>query len=350
MINELTFEQLVTAIKADGHNITHMITGEPGIGKTSIGRRVADELGYRFVYLDIANMALGDLTLPAADRELGCAKQLPNEILQLHTGEPLVIMADEWTKGSKEVKNMTLPMFLERRLGSIKFHPDSRVFATGNMSSDGVGDSIQAHQRNRFVNVRMRKPSADEWINNFAANAGIHPVVIAFVHQFPQVLQSYLNDPQGENKYIFNPKKAQDAFVAPRSLEFASDALKTKHLKDEATLMAQLVGAIGSVGAGDLMSFVNIDEQLPPFATIVADPTGTAMPANATNRLLLMYNIIHRVEKDTLAAILPFIDRMENELQGLFLNRMLTMESKKAWAAQVPQMASMATRLKHLFG
>lgn len=346
----LTFEQIVAAIVADGRRVTHMVRGEPGCGKSTIAKRVSALTGQPYVYMDIANMALGDLTLPAANHELGCAKQLPNEVLQLHTGKPLVIMMDEWTKGTKEVKNMTLPMMLERRLGSIRFHPDTIVMASGNLAMDGVGDSIQAHQQNRFAQLTMKKPSAEEWINNFALGAKINPAVIAMVHQYPHMLQSYVNDTGNTNPYIFNPKKQQSAFVSPRSLELASHCVDTKHLKDETTLHAQLAGLIGAAAAGDLISMANITEQLPPWKSIVADPMGVTMPDNATNRLLLLYNVISRVEQDTLTPVLQFVSRLENELQGLFMNRILTIEDKKNWASKHPAMAPMITNLKHLFG
>src|SRR6266404_1221322 len=113
---DLTFEEIVNLVKTNGANLTYMIQGRPGIGKTNSGKTVAEQLGYPFAYIDMANMSLGDAGLPVADRERKCAEYFPNEIFKLHLGVPLVIMLDEWTKAGKEAKNMTLPMCLERRL------------------------------------------------------------------------------------------------------------------------------------------------------------------------------------------------------------------------------------------
>jgi len=130
------------------------------------------------------------LACAVANKERKCAEYFPNEIFNLHLGVPVVIMLDEWTKAGKEAKNMTLPMCLERRLGNLKFHPDTIVFATGNLSSDGVGDSIQAHQLDRFIAIEQRGPTGEEWINNYAVHNNIEPTIMAFVDQFPQVMQS----------------------------------------------------------------------------------------------------------------------------------------------------------------
>lgn len=350
MNTELNFQEAADLIKACGRDITVMLQGEPGIGKSTIGKYIADTLGYQFAYLDMANMSLGDLTLPVANRDLRCAEFFPNEVLNLHTGKPVVVMLDEWTKAGKEVKNMTLPLALERRLGSIKLHRDSIVFATGNLSGDGVGDSIQAHQLNRFTLVGQRKPTAEEWINNYAVQNDIEPVVIAFVDQFPQVMDSYKNNKDGDNPYIFNPRKQQGAYVSPRSLKFASDIVKQRNNMSRNALLAALCGAIGQSGAADLTNFVNMNEDLPPFAAIVADPLKTALPKEQVNRLLLTFNLIMRVEKENISQVLKYIGRMNNEMQGLFMNKILSMQSKNSWAAQVPEMRQMAVDKQYLFG
>lgn len=349
MKTQLNFADCMSLIEADGRNVTPMVTGEPGIGKTQLGKELAKKLGYDFAYIDMANMSLGDLTLPVVNRDQHCAEHYPNEVFKLHTGRPVVVMLDEWTKAGKEAKNMTLPLCLERRLGSVSLHPDSIVFATGNMSSDGVGDSIQGHQKDRFIAVQMRKPSAEEWINNYAINNDIAPIVTVFVNNFPQVMQSYHDDKDGSNAYIYNPRKTQEAFVTPRSLRMASDMVKTRYLKTDAAFHAGLAGAIGEAAAADLMAFVSMDEQLPPYDTIAADPLKTALPTKQTYQLLLTYNLIARVQKEHIAAVLSYVRRMPNELQGLFLNKMLSTPSK-SWSAQCKEMATAAHELKHLFG
>lgn len=350
-IIELNFAEAADAIKADGKHITLMLQGEPGIGKSSIGQAVAKSLGFHFAYMDMANMSLGDLMMPVVNREMRCTEFYPNEVLQLHKGEPVVVMMDEWTKAGKDVKNMTLPLALERRLGSIKLHPDSIVFATGNLTGDGVGDSIQAHQLNRFDVVNMRKPTAEEWINNYAVENDIDPTVIAFVDQFPQVMESYKHLPQGEkNPYIFDPRSQQKAYVSPRSLKFASDVVKTRDQKTPQTTQAQLVGLLGESGAADLGNFVRMNESLPPFAAICADPDNAKVPNEPVNRLLLTYNLLMRVDKNTIAPVIKYMDKLNKEMQALFLNKLLSSGGSKAqWAAQAPSVAKKVQEIHHIF-
>jgi len=344
-----TFNEITDAIENDGHKVTMMIEGEPGIGKSSLGKEVARRKGFRFAYIDTADKSLGDLMYPVPNHENQTVGFYPNEALEMHYREPVVIMLDEWTKANREVKNMTLPLVLERRLGSIPLHPDSIVFATGNMTRDGVGDSIQAHQRNRFVPVQMAKPTAEEWINNFAIDAGIDPTVIAFADQFPQVFESYLNDPNMENPYIFNPKRQQASYCSPRSMEKVSDMIKTRGKKSENMLFAQAVGAIGASGAADLMNFVRMNEELPPFANIIADPEHCMIPSQPVNRLLLTFSLLVRSDKDNITPLVKYMERFNNEMQALFFNKLLSTQSKSVWACHVPAVGQRVTKLHHVF-
>lgn len=345
----INHEEAVAMVQHTGRDVTIMLQGEPGIGKSSIGQQIADALGYPFAYLDMANMSLGDLMMPVINRDLKCTEFYPNDALKLHLGRPIVVMLDEWTKAGKEVKNMTLPLALERRLGSVKLHPESIVFATGNLTKDGVGDSIQAHQLNRFIPVHLRKPSAEEWINNFAINADVDPTVIAFVDQFPQVMESYIDDKGNDNPYIFNPSKQQRSYCSPRSLNFASKIVKQRQHMSDVALQAALDGAIGQAAAADLTNFVRMNESLPPFASICADPEGTSVPKEPVNRLLLTFNLLMRVDENTVKPVLKYVQRLNNEMQALFLNKLLSTSSKSAWAAKVKEVGAAVAKVHHIF-
>lgn len=346
----LTFNEIFDLIRLGGNSVTFMVQGEPGIGKTSLGKALAQKLGYHFAYMDIANMSLGDLMMPVTNHDLKSTEFYPNEIFGLHEGKPVVVMMDEWTKGSREVKNMTLPLALERRIGCVKLHPDSIVFATGNLTGDGVGDSIQAHQMDRFVMVEMKKPDSEKWINEFAIQRDVDPTVIAFANEFPQVFQSYKDDPQNENGYIFNPRSNSGVFCSPRSLEFASHIVKCKEHVTPDALHAALAGAIGPSAAAELVSFVSLSEELPPLASIVADPKKCALPQKPVTRLLLVFNLIMRAEKDNLTAIITYIRRMENEMQGIFVNKILKTPSKAAWAHMNKALEDLCLEKNYLFG
>jgi hypothetical protein len=79
-------------------------------------------------------------------------------------------MLDEWTKAMTPVKNMTHPMFEvdNPRLGDLPIPEGSYIFLTGNLETDGVGDSMQAHTKQRLTRIELMKPDAEYWIENYA--------------------------------------------------------------------------------------------------------------------------------------------------------------------------------------
>ena len=205
----VTLKQASTLIKTNPET-RFLLQGEPGIGKSSILESIANDLGYDHAYIDVPNMDLGDIAMPVVDHETKTTRYYPNARFKIHEGNPLVIMLDEFTKGAEPVKNMLHPM-LEKanpRLGDKPLPKDGPrqtiVFLTGNLSSDGVGDSLKAHSRNRIVPLTVSKPTAEQWIE-WGIDRGIEPEVLAWVNQYPHALARSLDAGEGDNPDIYTP-------------------------------------------------------------------------------------------------------------------------------------------------
>jgi len=236
---ELNFGKTVTLAQASNIILStpmnrYFLRGEPGIGKSSLLKSLSASLpDHEVSYIDVPNMDLGDIAMPVIDRETKTTAYYPNSRFRIHLGKPVITMLDEYTKGADPIKNMLHPMLevSNPRLGDISLHPDSITFLTGNLSSDGVGDSLKAHSMNRIIPLHVSKPDADQWIA-WAIENDIAPEIIAWVRQFPHALASYLDPSQLDNPYIFNPKKVQMAFVSPRSLERVSNIVRVRSKLD----------------------------------------------------------------------------------------------------------------------
>ena len=251
----LSLKQAEELVASVGKEVTVHLRGQPGIGKSSMLKTLAERFPDHIpVYIDCADLDLGDLAMPAMNHENKTTAFYPNERFQLQHGKPVIVMLDEITKASEPVKNMLLPVMLERRLGSVEFHPDSIVYSTGNLTTDGVGDNMKAHAKNRLTTVTVRNPNDDEWIN-WGVDNGVAPEILAWVKQFPHCLAMYTDDSQKENLYIFNPRKQQEAFVSPRSLFKASAIVKNRQTLGEDTTLAALAGTIGESAARDMSAY-----------------------------------------------------------------------------------------------
>lgn len=299
--------------------VRFLVRGEPGIGKSTMLSEIAKHLpNHNAAYLDVPNMDLGDIAMPVIDHERKITAYYPNARFRLHEGKPVIIMLDEFTKGAEPVKNMLHPLLevTNPRLGDISIDPQSIVFLTGNLTTDGVGDNLKAHTRNRIVELVVRKPDSDQWLE-WAVNNDIDPSVMAWVRQFPQALASYI-DGDKDNPYIYNPRAVQTAYVSPRSLAIASNVVKTRATNGTDSMIAALKGCIGEAAARDMVAFVDYQDQLPTWDSIVKEPTKALVPTSAGACAVMVFAAIAKVEKDTISPFMEYLRRFESEWQACF--------------------------------
>lgn len=326
--------EAVSLVANLGDTNTYLFTGEPGVGKSSMLKDLAKMFpDHEIAYIDCANLDLGDIAMPFIDRETNCTRYYPNAHFKLHTGKPVIVMLDELTKASQSVQNMLLPLILEKRLGDLKLPEGSRVFATGNALSDAVGDHIKAHARNRMAQVPFRKPNAQEWIQ-WAVRNNVTEEVIAFVDQYPETMESYMNPGQEKNKYIYNPKEQQFAFCSPRSFEMSSHVIKKRSAIGDEPMLCSLIGVLGESGARDLHAFVNLGDKLPVWEGIIERPEDAPIPEDPIAICILVYKAVIRVTNDTMPKWVTYMKRLKKENQGVFARTLLESSNSKAAASR----------------
>ena len=328
----ITLKQAASLIRSNPET-RFLLRGEPGIGKSSLLENIAGDLGYDHAYIDVPNLDLGDIAMPVIDHDTKTTRYYPNARFKLHENKPIVIMLDEYTKGADPVKNMLHPMFEKAnpRLGDIALHKQNIVFLTGNLTTDGVGDSLKAHSLNRLVSVTISKPDAEQWIE-WAINKGIEPEVIAWVNRFPHVLASYTDGGQNDNPYIYNPKKPQTAFVSPRSLETASNIVRTRKENDTDSVIAALTGAIGESGARDMQAYIEFSDQLPTWEATIASPKTTKVPTSPGACAIVVFGAIARMDKASITPFMEYLERFDAEWQAVFAINIAKTPSKQSIA------------------
>ena len=349
----LNLEQSAQLIEAIGHMRTVLMQGDIGTGKSStLGELSARKPTHHGVYFDCTTKDLGDMMIPSLqsiDAD-GCVRMIPNEELGVHLKQPVILMIDEFGKANPSVKNAMLRLMLERKIGSYSLHPDSIVFATTNKGSEGVGDMLPPHARNRMTVIQVRKTDHMDWIE-WGINNGIDATLLGWVKDNPQLMASFedVKDPD-ENPYIFHPQQQRAAFVTPRSLHAASDILKQREAFDDQTLTAALMGTIGDRGAMDLMSFVKLADQLPSLQSVKDDPKNANVPDSAAAICMVVYRTLAALEKDWLNAWMDYLPRLDTEAQALFANGVRAPKySKQAMVMQNKKFTEWAMKNSHLY-
>ena len=363
----LALEDAIDIIVASRGKTTIHLKGEPGIGKTYIGNIIAKKLNMPFVYVDVPSTDISDVGIPIPNHETKTVQLYPSEHWGLHLGVPVCILLDEYSKGAPALQAILHPLLTNpRRVGSIKLHPDSIVMATGNLTTDGVGDMMRGHTINRVVPLTIGKPTADEWIKNFAVHNNVHPVVMAWVKRETQVMQSYRDLADGDtNPFIYNPKTHNGtglSYVSPRSLETASHFVwNYKENKiTERQLMACLEGAIGREGAQQLATFISLENQIPSPDEIRDDPDTAIVPGDPAAVCLVMLSAVQWVKtRSDVKAWFKYITRKDsvsgkpafsNETQALFVLNAREKPDLKEVMESTSEFGKWATGVKHLFG
>lgn len=338
-MSEIQFGKTVSLSEAEDliinipENRFHL-EGEPGIGKSSMLKRIGERTGLPVAYIDVPNMDLGDIAMPVVDHTTKTTKYYPNARFMLERGEPVCIMLDEFSKGPKPVVNMLHPLLevMNPRLGDVPVPTGSRIFTTGNMGSDGVGDNLPAHTRARLTTVRVRKPSSEQWIEWAIAKGSIAPEIIAWVNRFPQVLASYLDGGAGDNPYIYNPRTTHGAYVCPRTLELASNIVVKRSMLSTDSVIAALTGVIGEAGARDMQAFIAYADQLPSRESIKASPKTAQIPTMPGACAVTVFSLIASAERDTMTPYMEYLERFEPEWQATFAINLVKNVSKQAIA------------------
>jgi len=349
-VQQLTYAETTELIAALGHEVSFIVEGHIGSGKSSLINSLAERFPkHRKVYMDMTVMHEGDIRIPYINVGNKTTEFFYNESFGLHNDEPVLLMLDEYGKAPKPVKDATLPMLVERRFGNKRFHPDSIIFATTNKGGENVGDVFQAHHRNRVSFTPMAKPTAEEWTNNWARYNNIAPELLMWVGERPDVLHPYdYYDNPNDNVYIFHPKAQRAAFVTHRSLEQASKIINRRDMITPAALETALAGTLGTPAAVDLQAWIAMGDSLPKRAEIISNPTGARLPDQIAGKLMLTYQAINWVDEHTIEPWMDYMARMNKEVQALFCTTVIK-KREKAFVMDCERFTSFAIKNQYLF-
>ncbi|MBD2612661.1 MoxR family ATPase [Nostoc punctiforme FACHB-252] len=223
--------------------ISTMIWGSAGIGKSSIVKQIAQEYEIEFTDVRLSQLAPTDLRgLPVAENEI--SKWYPPEFLP-RSGKGILFL-DELNMAPPAMQGVAQQLILDRKVGSYVVPSDWFVWAAGNRKEDRAAVfDMPAPLANRFLHLEVQ---ADfDSFKAYALEKGIHEQIIAFISFRPTLLHKI--DPQ------------QPAWPSPRSWEMAS-ALHQAEL--------DITPAVGVATASEFQAFTDLYKTLPNLKLILA--------------------------------------------------------------------------------
>jgi len=358
MYNSITLKQCADLIAAVGDQQTVLVQGEMGIGKSAILKMLKSSADYPkfkdafFCYVDITTKDVGDFLVPKIkdiDGNEVCAF-IPNEEFGFHfKGRKVVMMLDEIGKARGGVLNASLRLMNEKALGVNVL--DGVVFGTTNLAIEGIGDNIPPHARNRITVVRAAKPTASTWIEEFAIPQGINPVIIGTVAEYPEMFASFEDYEKPEqNTYINDPRTVRSSFVTPRSMERAAYVYEKTRILGDDVMCHALAGTVGEKAMHNILTMDKLDSQLTSWDDLIKSPETATVPTSAAASCMLVSKAVQRIEKDSMAAWMTFLNRIPKEAQGLFARSVMSNNCpKRDVAARNTEFAIWAAANNFLF-
>jgi hypothetical protein len=319
--NPISVKDAFKLIVTNGESKTYYIQGEPGIGKSTLHTMVKDYLGedeWDHIYLDASLVDYGELVLRAPNRDTGELELFITSLLKPKSGKKKCIMIDELDKCDKLLQKLFTRMFLDHVIGDFEFK--GIVFATGNLGSDGVGNSILAHTSNRVTTLNMRKPTHTEWLA-WATEKRISPEIRAFVAMTPSVMASYLDGITPEsNPHVFFPSHRNKQFCSPRSLALCDPDVRNRDKLGTSLTKAALAGTIGGASAELMSAVLSLKDEIVTTEDVIKNPDTVSIPEKQAALFLMMFNAVDVIQtQDDLSSFMKFMTRVpSSEVQSVF--------------------------------
>lgn len=238
-----------------------LVRGHPGVGKSTLAQRLAAEFGLPLIDIRLAQRDPTDLCgVMFPDRETQTLQVYPPAWARRAAESPCFIFLDEINAAvTKLHQAAAYQIVLEKRVGEVRFHPDTVVMAAGNLEEDNaIVASLSSALCNRFAHYVMRVDVA-AWLE-WGAGVGMDASILAYIgHHGADAL--------------YSPGGADMAFPSPRSWEMASRLLRAGDPADHKRLVAACVGAANAqryftymkVHARVNVKAILVDGQMPDF-------------------------------------------------------------------------------------
>jgi len=304
-----------SALKLMGHlhqsNITPLLLGPAGIGKTAVVRQFAEQHGYELQTIHGSHYTPMDLLgigVPDKDATKFLRPELFRSLWEAHeSGHKTILFIDEITHMTPSMLALAMQLTLERKVATHELPPDTWVIAAGNRREDkGPLFNMNAILTNRMAVFEMMPPTVDDWAS-WAVTAGIDPVILGYLKVNPKALHDF--DP------------SRDINPTPRQWEQAGKVIGVEDGALRQMLLSSLVGP----AALELEAFIRIAQDLPRMRDIANDPEHTPFPdASAQNGMAAQFMtaamIVQGANEVNIGSVLRYALKAPQDLQTMVVS------------------------------
>jgi hypothetical protein len=294
--------EMIPIIIKSGH--VPMLWGGYGVGKSSIVQQYADSIEHslndiRAILYDSVDVRGFPFRTEDNKSAFATPAWLPDGSIDT------VMLIDEITSAPAMVQASFYQLVLDKRLADYILPENAQVILAGNRQTDkGVYNAMPKPLCNRLIHLHLTA-DVEAWLS-WAAENDVDPRVMAFIRLRKDLLH-----------YVDN-KSADPAQTTPRSLQFASDLLKTGIPRSlELTLLS---GTIGQGTAMELISMMRIFEEMIDPETIINAPETSAIPEDLSTKYAICTCLANMATLQNFEQIFLYAKRMDPEWTTLIMS------------------------------
>lgn len=340
---DLPFNKLVACLgKVLQGSQVPMVTSKPGVGKSALGRHIAELANLEYIDIRLQTYDVVSLNgYPDVDIKNNRSCFIPMSVIPIAGRDKLpkgkdgwLINFDEITTSVPAMQNAALKIILDRYVGEHKVHPDVFMMAAGNGMKDGAATHrLTSTMKSRMVHFGMASSPA-LWAM-WATKAKIDPRIIAFIDARPELLNNF--DPATVST-VTN-------FACERTWHILSDCIV-----DDPTIDADnypiIEGAVGEAAAVEFNAFCNVFIHVPKYDEIVLAPYATPVPTEPAGQYAVINIIASKIIRKDVGAIMQYLNRFDSEFQLLAARRIL--RANTSWKV-MPEFKAMIAKYAREF-
>ena len=305
------------------------VWGNPGVGKSSIIKQIANDKNMEFIDLRLSLLDPTDLRgIPFFDSANKSAIWAKPEFLPNSNSQAFgILFLDEINSAPPTVQAAAYQLILDRKIGEYTLPMNYAIVAAGNYESDrGVTYRMPTPLANRFVHLDFEL-DFEEW-KSWAYESKIDTRIISFLSYKPQ------------NLFTFDAKAKEKSFATPRSWSFVNDILNSnlqiEFLKDV------ISGAVGKDSSDEFMNFCKVIDKLPNIQEIL-EAINTEVPTNNSVLYALCTGIVYALKENSsiekVTNILNYSLNLPNEFSVMLIRDLqkegVGIESSVSWKSWV---------------
>lgn len=259
-----------------------VIWGGVGVGKSSLVRQLAEELGIPLYDVRLSDKEPSDLAgIPAPDHSTGRIVYMVSDLIPfvgitLSDGTVVtddyecLLFLDEYDRCDKATENVSLQLTLDRVVNGKRLPKKCRILAAGNGSSDNGTAVLSDAAATRLVHFYVDTQGSealDSW-ERWADNEGIGEDLKGFARWRQPMFTG------SASEFLELQKPTPRTFVAASRLADACDTLPF----GEDVIEPIIYGAVGQTAGREYLAFRKLFKACPTQSQIVADPVNATLP------------------------------------------------------------------------